>query len=222
MSEIATIKDNFRGDWETEASPGQHRSLRVREAHVARLIKDNEQCSLCQGSNHFQGSTGGFVELTSNKRMDYRAYTYWLHQPKKFQPEAVVRAKYMCTDCGGTGTRPAGLVFGMFVPDRIEFVTRPGAKMVGLSKGCEGFVVSSNEGPKRRAGKRTTGYYATTNVGGEGLVVRGFIDELVRLKIIPGAEMFSEFALFKTPLRVDSKRFRGIAKFSIERLKRSS
>jgi hypothetical protein len=219
-AELETLKKNFRGDWDTEATKGQRRNQRVREQHVTRLLKECEDCSTCKGRNHFQGSTGGFVELTDGRKIDYRTYTYWLHQPGKFNPLQLVRARYMCTGCGGSGHLPIGQVFGMFVAQRVEYVTRPGDNVVYLSKTISDFTIADKDDEAtRRAGKRRPGYYAMTNTGSPSLAIQRAVEHLRSAKLIAGAEIFGGFAVFKKPIRIDAKRFRGMARFSIDRLR---
>src|SRR6478609_12224672 len=103
---IASMKAAFKGDFVTEAPRGLKRFEEVRLRTIAELEAEMKACEECKGKGSIKAGTGGEVALKDGRVWDYRTYNYWLHQPKKFDPETMVAEVEMCETCGGKGDLP--------------------------------------------------------------------------------------------------------------------
>ena len=208
---IDAQKDLFKGDWKTEAPRSMHRFEETRLKHIARLEAECKGCKECGGKGKIKGGTGGHVKLVDGRKWDYRTYNYWLHQPGKFKAEELVASKEMCETCGGTGELPAGRIFGMFIPERIEYILE-GDEDKEAIKALKGMrLVKMTEvakEAKRKCGKRKPGgVYAVTSSTGDGVSAREAVE-----KWAPGAkvELNGNFVRFLRDVPIAEKRFRGM------------
>lgn len=211
---IDSAKKRFAGDWETEATDGMKRFESVREAKIDKLEQECEDCAACGGKGKLKGGTGGSVTLKDGRKWDYRTFNYWLHQPTKFHAESMVATKAMCEKCGGTGEMPEAKLFGVFAPQRVEYIMRgdetkdelAALKEFGLVR-PEALKVEH----KRKCGYRKPGgVYAVTDKVGTGVT-----DEMVKALRERGVDtgavdITGNFIKFAKPIKVDVKRFRGI------------
>jgi hypothetical protein len=222
-AEIAKFKSHFKGDedFEVFASKGQKRSVAVREAKIKKIAAEMEICGLCVGKGNLEGGTGGHVVLKDGTKLDYRAFNYWLHQPKKFNVEDV-KERAMCSTCGGTGKLPRSKVFGMFLPENIEYILKDGedaAKLEAVKdfKHVEMVVVAKEA--KRGCGKRHAGgVYAVTSPDASSKKAKKALQELIDAGVIKPAatEIHGNFVRFLEPIEVPIKRFRGIKTWGLD------
>jgi len=219
---IADIKARF-DDFDSEASAGAKRSVKVRLARQARLAEDTAKCPICAGEKSYQGGTGGYVVLKDGSKMDHRQYNYWLHQPGRFDDSTVVE-RHQCEHCGGKGTKPCAKVFGMFVPDRVEYILtgdESNELIDELKKHRVTLVPGSvlKTETKRGCGYRHTGgYYAVTSPEGTTKAVKSQVDKLIKSGVVKpdGVELHGSFVRFVTPVEIDSKRFRGVKTWALD------
>lgn len=173
------------------------------------------------------GGTGGQVHVhaaTGTSTWDYRRYNYWLHQPQHFDPSKVTLEKHMCETCGGIGRLPLGKVFGMFVPQNIEYIVGNEAKEAVTKKAKEAGAKLVTEAEvkleaKRGCGKRRGGgVYVVTSPKGNSKNVKEAVATLVEEgKLDPQAvEINGQFAHFIRPVPIDAKRFRGIKRWNLD------
>ena len=216
---VASIVAGFKGEFATEAPRALVRSKELRERDADALAKECDECKACSGKGKLKASTGGSVELVDGSVWDYRTYNYWLHQPKKFHVETSVANKEMCETCGGTGELPDAKIFGMFMPERIEYIAT-GDESAEELKTMKGFNIVKKEAlkaeSKRKCGTRKPGgvYVVTsaTSAGGDALVEDAIKAGLVKKD---GAEVHGNFVRFTRPVLVNSKRFRGLKKIEL-------
>jgi hypothetical protein len=219
---IEKIKAHF-GDFEAEAPAGKKRSVKVRQAKITKLVDAVNNCELCDANCEVHAGTGGQVLLKDGTVMDYRQFNYWLHQPTKWDASQVER-KSQCTNCGGTGQLPNAKVFGMFVPDRVEYIVTGEETKEQLDEMKKSKVellpasVIKTE-PKRGCGYRKAGgYYAVTVPGAGSDDAKRAVDELIESGAIKpeGIELHGSFIRFLSPIEVDIKRFRGIKTWALD------
>jgi len=206
------------------------RSIDLRIANRVKKIAEKEQeiekCADCNGTLEINGGTGGAVTFNNGVEMDYRKYNYYLHQPNRWtaDSEQGVKDITMCERCGGTGRLPEGYVFGLFVPNAVEYVLRP-EDNEAVKKRMEsgGFkTVGTRQVAievKRRCGLRKHGgMYVVTNADADDKNAKAVADELVEKGLIDPAEVeiTGSFIEFLAPVRIDSKRFRGIKRWSLD------
>jgi hypothetical protein len=179
-----------------------------------------------------EGGTGGQVHVSngeglSTERWDYRKYNYWLHQPKRFNADNVLD-KEMCETCGGTGRLPDAKVFGLFLPDAVEYIlkaedTEAVKEQMEKDRGFQTVsesVVKLEK--KRKCGIRHPGgVYVVTDVRkgtGPSKSAKEVVEQLVADEIISpeGIEINGSFVRFLNPIDVDVKRFRGIKRWSLD------
>jgi len=177
-----------------------------------------------------EGGTGGHALVTKGEgldteRWDYRKYNYWLHQPKVFNASDVL-SKEMCECCGGTGRLPDAKVFGLFIPDAVEYILKAEDTELVKDKmeGERGFRTVTEQlvkvEPKRKCGKRHPGgVYVVTDVKeGETKSAKEVVEQLVKDGIVTpeGVEINGSFIRFLNPIDVEVKRFRGIKRWSLD------
>src|SRR6185312_10967214 len=173
--------------WELMAPEGDRRYVALREAKIRTLDERDAACVICEGRASVETGTGGHVLLVDDDVWDYRRYNYWLHQPTKFDPDLVVE-KHMCPACGGTGEMPNAQVFGVFVPERIEYIMsgeEDEEKLEAVKDfapvGPEALVVEK----KRKCGKRRPGgVYVVTTSEGAPKAAHKALDELVEKGLV--------------------------------------
>lgn len=209
-----------------EETPGTKlRILRTREQRIAKLRAEIKACSLCAGELTYRGGTGGRVVFEDGKVWDYRRFNYWLHQPKKFDPEtAGISERIMCSHCGGNGVRPKGVVFGMFLPEQIEYVLKGDEEKKFLDEISSfhkvPFESIHREAPRGCGKRKPGGVYAVTAAKPSKAVAKrtkAALDELVARGVVKPSEarVHGSFVEFMVSVPIDSKRFRGIAKFDV-------
>lgn len=172
------------------------------------------------------GGTGGTV-IVDGEVWDYRRYNYWLHQPGKWNPDDhKVDTTGMCKACGGTGRVPVGQVFGLFVPQQLEYILKSEdnaevkAKMEAMGiKVVETKVIKAET--KRGCGfRKPGGVYAVTKEGEEDKeATKAAIEALVKGgHITPeGADVKGGFIKLLTPIDIPAtKRFRGIRRWALD------
>ena len=196
---------------------GIKRSFRTRNERVCEIETEMATCALCRGKLTVEGATGGHVLLKSGTKMDYRQYNYWLHQPTKFDPTTVAE-KHMCENCGGTGQIPDAQIFGLFVPETVEYIVKGDETEDELAKVAKFSAVpfaSIKLETERKCGYRKAGgvYAVTSPIGTpEGAAVAkklmdsGLVDS-------DGIELHGNFIRLLNPVKVSEKRFRGIKHF---------
>jgi len=220
QAEVDTIKSRFE-DFAKEAPAGKKRSVRIREAKIVKLSEASGACEDCGGTGKVESSTGGYVVLKDGSRMDYRQYNYWLHQPKKWD-DSKVKERHQCEECGGKGLLPDGKVFGMFVPDRVEYIVSGEETKEKMEEVKDFAAVSKSElvlEPRRGCGKRKVGgVYAVTVPGEDSKKAQKAVDELVESGIIEpeGVDLHGSFVRFLNPIAIDEKRFRGIKSWALD------
>lgn len=233
ISEMAGLRKSvddmlkaFKGDFDTEAPRSLQRSKEVREKAVAALAQECDECEECGGKGKIKASTGGTVKLVDGRVWDYRTYNYWLHQPRKFHPETMVESKEMCETCGGTGELPDAKIFGMFMPERIEYIAT-GEETKEALKAMKGFTIvkrtSLEKEAKRKCGVRKPGgVYVVTSAAAEGGAK--LLEDAVKAGLVKpdGAEVHGNFIRFTRPVSVAEKRFRGLKRIDLSTVKEAA
>lgn len=216
QGEADAVSKRYAGD---EVPRGKARIVEIRQARIAKARAAMAQCELCEGEGTFECGTGGYVVRADKSRMDYRTYNYWMRQPHKFDSAREVTERHMCEECGGTGKRPAAVVFGAFVPG-IEVVVSGREHEIAREQ-IEKFdarvsLAAAAKEPERKGGQREPGYYAVAKVGKPGKRAIAVAKELVARRAVKGVEVIGDFVLFGKPVKVGSlKRFRGVKRFGL-------
>ena len=202
------------------------KGLKKLHAKVDKLVAKKAACANCEGKGHYRAGTGGYVLLSDGTRWDYRKYNYWLHQPAKWTPNDNVASLNMCDHCGGTGRMPEAKVFGMFLPQAVEYIVPEGAtdELKERMKERNFKLVSETQAlkeGKRGCGKRIAGgVYVVTESETEASpeAVRAAVNELVESGVIKpeATELHGNFVRFLDPVDVEVKRFRGIKRWSLD------
>lgn len=212
--------DEVRKRYGDEEPPrGKARIIEIREARIARAREAMAACEVCEGEGSFECGTGGYVVRKDGSRMDYRTFNYWMRQPHKFDVEREIVEKHMCEECGGTGKRPAAVVFGAFVPT-IE-VVKSGREIDIVLEQIERFecltAADVEREPERKGGQREPGYYAVAGARKPSKFALAAAKELVQRRVVKGEpEVIGDFILFAKPVKVSElKRFRGVKRFGL-------
>jgi hypothetical protein len=217
-----------RADFDANASGSQQRSVKLRESKIDQLENESTECELCDGLGSYKAGTGGHVETQDGEHVDYRTYNYWLHQPKKSGDFLdTITEKEMCGHCGGTGKLPCAKIFGMFVPEDVEYIVSGDETEEVLAKIKEFTKVSAKAvaaEPKRGCGKRKPGgTYVVTSpdrsaTTASHAAVKDALAELVKQGIVDpeATDIKGSFVRFLEPIEVDVKRFRGIKSYSLD------
>lgn len=220
--EIEAIKSKF-DDFEKEAPRAAKRKVELRSKKLAALREENEDCAECAGDGEIETGTGGHVVLRDGTIWDYRRYTYWRNQPKKFDFRSEVVETAMCEHCGGRGYTPKGVIFGAFLPEKIEYIVEGGEdekkleaiKAAGAKKVSKKTLATELErkcGRRRPGGTYLVTTVETTTERAEDLVKRLVEDGHIEAS---GADVNGSFVRF-SPISIDAKRFRGIARYSLD------
>lgn len=216
---IASMKAAFKGDFVTEAPRGLKRFEEVRLRTIAELEAEMKACEECKGKGSIKAGTGGEVALKDGRVWDYRTYNYWLHQPKKFDPETMVAEVEMCETCGGKGDLPNAQIFGVFAPERVEYIAR-GDETKEELEALKGFRIVEKDvlktEAKRKCGVRKAGgVYAVTSA--EGADGDKLLQDAIKAGLVKpdGAEVHGSFIRFGRPVPVAEKRFRGLKKINL-------
>ena len=223
--------DAVRKRYGDESPPRQkERIIEIREARIAKARAESAACELCEGEGAFECGTGGYVVRKDGSRMDYRTYNYWMRQPGKFDVEREIALRggdrHMCGECGGTGKRPATVIFGAFVPT-IEVVLKGRENEIVLEQ-IERFerltAADVAHEPERKGGKRGPGYYAVARAGKPSKRATEVARELVARRVAKGDhEVIGDFIVFAKPVKVAGlKRFRGVKRFELGHQQRAS
>lgn len=220
---VMKVRSRFE-DFIAEAPRGQKRFVEIREEKINKLEDACSECETCEGAGQLAAGTGGKVVLRDGKTMDYRAFNYWLHQPSKFDPNKEVRSRHMCRHCGGTGTLPDAKVFGMFIPQDIEYILT-GDESEKALESVKDFTkvdgASLKLEARRKCGYRKPGgVYVVTSTKGDKKRTRAAVKDLVERGLVSAdsAEIHGAFVRFTCPIRIDAKRFRGIARMPLDKL----
>lgn len=237
QKEIQDLEDNAKGVQESidkgvcDAEGGQADIDRINKLIERRAQKALKlQGEISGMSDQVEGGTGGHATVANgeglkSERWDYRKYNYWLHQPQKFNI-ANVLDKEMCETCGGTGRLPDAKVFGLFLPDAVEYILKAEDTEVvkDQMEKERGFRTVEERlvkvEAKRKCGKRHAGgvYVVTDTKEGESKSAKEIVEQLVTDGIISpeGVEINGSFVRFLNPIDVDVKRFRGIKRWSLD------
>jgi hypothetical protein len=228
QEEADAVKKTYQGE---PIPRGKARIIEIREMHIANARAAMKSCEVCDGTGSHECGTGGYVVRKDGSRMDYRAYNYWMRQPKKFDAEREIVERHMCEACGGIGKHPAGAVFGAFVPS-VEVVVN-GREHEVVREKIEAFEQVSlsevskeperNDGSSRRGGKRRPGYYAVARAGRPTKRAQALAAELVAQRAVRGdCEVIGDIVLFAKPVRLSElKRFRGLKRWTLPALRRA-
>lgn len=216
-AELTKLKE-FADDEATALPPARLRTWLRTQKKLEALRALQSKCDVCSGTRLVYAGTGGWVQLKNGDKYDYRWYTYWrnLARPEIFDFKKDVLHAHMCVACGGTGASPNARVFGLFVPERIEYI----AELGDAPDKLEVIVTSATIIPasalllesKRKCGVRKPGgVYVVTSVAGDAAAASRALKKVEELGIDPGAaELHGSFVRFVRPVSIREKRFRGI------------
>jgi hypothetical protein len=188
-------------------------------------------CPDCEGTGKTVDASGGQVLLPSGKTMTF--IEYWGHRkhPKKYPELAPVEGEpepefHRCEICGGTGSIPLGKIYGLFVPQGLEYVLRgtdtEKVKEEVESAGARAVTMVEVETERRRGcGFRKPGgtYLVTRTSGLPPPAIEKVVEELVSKGMIDpeAVEVKGAFVRFLSPVPIPGvKRFRGIKRWSMD------
>jgi hypothetical protein len=199
-----------------------HRRAHTLEGHVAIAQDAKDGCSECFGAGEIEDvGTGGYITI-DDQRIDYRRVNYALHH-EGFELVAA-DSVHMCEHCGGTGQLPDGRVFGLFVPDAVEYVLKPTdsatIKAEAAARSFRPVSMRAVEGePSRGCGRRHPGYYVVTEgAAGDDSRAREVVADLIAKDVIDpnDVEVKGSFVRFLAPVDIaGTKRFRGIKRWNL-------
>lgn len=177
-------------------------------------------CERCFGSGDVEEGTGGQVVFEDGEAWDYRKYMYHRNQPKKWTDadKGGIAVMKRCEHCGGFGRIPNGKVFGLFVPEAVEYIDAGDEdktkemEEAGFKTVTKTTLVTEK---RRGCGKRKPGgvYVVTrtetTSTAGVEAIKDLGLDEAA-------CEVRGNFVQFHTPIDIaGTKRFRGLAKWEM-------
>ncbi len=184
-----------------------------------------QECKACFGAGKAMVGTGGTLEV------DGKVWTQrqWMGAMRrgvgKFNPkDHQIEKDSVCPECGGFGWMPCGKVFGMFVPQQLEYILRDSdTEKVRADMEAAGFVIKTTTEVhaelRRGCGKRQPGgVYAVTKTGLDESKVQGYIKALVDAGKIDPANVDAKgfFVEFLTPIEISGeKRFRGMKRWDL-------
>ena len=198
------------------------------DKRIKKREERKETCHRCHGSGRTFSGTGGSMMFNDGTEMDYRQYMYWKRQPKKWtsaEHGGVFEAD-QCENCGGTGMRPLGYVFGVFVPSKIQYILKPeDDEMVKKTMEEKGFelippAMLALELP-RGCGKRKNGGFYVVADHEKGTVTESSLLKRTKELVDGGfvksdeVEITGNFARFLCPVEISDRRFRGLKKWSL-------
>lgn len=201
----------------------QQRVVDTAESHISQLEKEREGCADCNGRGRIEAGTGGNVHLRDGQVWDHRRYVYWRNrnQLERFDFRKDVRKVYLCKDCGGRGVLPNGKVFGLFVPDRIEYIAHPGEDKSAIKElEAAGVSIVSLAAAKKEAprgcGRRKAGgfYVVTTPKMGGSKAAKETAKKLAELGV-SDVELSGSFIKFGDEIPIKDKRFRGVKRWKL-------
>lgn len=204
---------HFASERATALAPGLKKRLDkiVAKKHAIEIDIDN--CDECLGAQVVMAGSGGKVEFNNGETWDYRKYNYWLHQPKIWSPamEDGIAVCARCEECGGTGKRSVGVVFGMFIPEVLELVV---SEAVGYDEPLPSGVslvpehVVKAEKVRGCGRRKRGGFYVRTEPTEE--------EKVAKHGSVPTAMIKGNFGSFLSRYDIGAKRFRGLKRFPIE------
>jgi len=202
------------------------RKIGNREKKQEQLTEDMDNCADCNGTQKMTAGTGGNVTFHNGQSMDYRKYNYFLHQPKFWVPENLggIKDKEMCEHCGGTGRLPDGVVFGMFVPSAVEYILKPEdddaikEQMKDAKIRTVSAVQVATEAQRKCGVRHAGGVYVVTDTTEDGSKPKEIVEELIAKGLIEpaGVDVKGNFVEFLAPVSIETKRFRGIKRWSLD------
>jgi hypothetical protein len=195
-----------------------------RHQKMEELLKAQNECKTCNGMGKLLTGTGGKAVFNNGVEYDYVKYNYWLHQPQNWTPAELggLKEDGMCQTCGGTGRLPQGKIFGMYLPSAIEYVLKPeDSELVKKEMEAKNIkvVVETAQVLKRGCGfRKAGGVYAVTYVKDNTKDAKKVVKELVEKGLVDPKEVKinGNFIEFLAPIEINSKRFRGIKKWSLD------
>lgn len=226
QAELEELTAKFASEEAMMKSGFGARSHRIRTGKIEKLQAECDACAVCEGKGKAKLGSGGYVKVDMGKgeikTWDYRTYNYWLHQPEHFDKNCVVE-NHMCESCGGLGTVPRGFIRGMFIPERIEYISKNNESATTL-EAIDGFEIIPPDAlkreHKRKCGTRKPGgVYAVTKVGKPTKAAKKAVEVLVEQGLIEedSCEVFGSFVVFKDPIDISgTKRFRGIKSWPLD------
>lgn len=210
-----------------EKGSKERKSLETRAENAAKrqaAAEDEiEGCDQCLGTGKLRAGSGGKVTFNNGETWDYRRYNYFLHQPKKWtaDEEGGIAEEKMCECCGGKGELPKGVVFGLIVPERFEYITDGSAER-DAAMAARGFTVVSagalkEEAPRKCGRRKPGGVYAVTSSARKGpspALAAAFEAGVSALEV----EVHGDFVTFLKPISIPGhKRHRGLARFTLSK-----
>lgn len=207
----------------------------VKEKALSRIDKRLDKvfeairmCYRCHGTRTTISGTGGVVMFNDGSEMDYRQYMYWKRQPGKWNESyngAVLNIE-QCEECGGAGVRPLGVVFGMFVPSKIQYILKPGDdEEVRKSLEEKGFEIVypealAKELPRGCGRRKSGGFYVIADSKRDSVSESDLLKktkELIDAGLLDNekVEITGSFARFLSPVEIGERRFRGMKKWSL-------
>lgn len=219
QEEIEDLLDSIDDDSSEKDRRRVHLFASKRMKKIETYRERKNECS-CK-NNKTVGGSGGLVTFGNGKKWDYRKYNYWLHQPEKWTPEKMggVVKKEICQSCGGTGIISDAKIFGLFLPDRVEYIANTDddkKKKKEIEKQKVRFITQRELSQEilRECGERVEG--GSYLVSDDTERTRALIRELQRKQIIKRKEVkvYGGFIEFNEPVEMELKRFRGLKKWS--------
>ncbi len=187
-------------------------------ARCEKLDEEMDGCERCLGTKEITAGSGGTVVFEDGSVWDHRRYMYHRNQPKKWTAadKGGIAVNKRCERCGGSGRLPNGKVFGLVVPEAIEYV-ESGNVDKDKAMADRGFKIVTATmlkcELKRKCGVRKPGgVYAVTAPGSESTAGGEAADALG----INEVEVKGNFVQFMTPVDISgTKRFRGLARWEL-------
>lgn len=234
-----TVAGNLDIELETvggeEGSNRKDRKLK-RIGKMIKVLADTK-CLTCgkYGVEGDQGTleagTGGRVQYALGVYGDYRTYNYWLHRPRAFAEmsggetiDTQVTSKEMCEACGGTGKLPDAKVYGLFVPEGIEYIVKDGDTGAFVDELATRGIRTVSALELRREGKRGCGYrkpggyYVVTSSASYTAYNDSIVRELLAKGVVASEAdaLTGSFVPFIEPVEVAVKKFRGIKRWALD------
>lgn len=225
QAEVEALREEYKSAKEDKERQSAKRKGERRNEKIQALKDANKTCAVCEGKGSYTGGTGGSIRI-DGRLVDYRQYNYWLHQPKKWKPEDHNLTDHtQCEHCGGTGRMPEGKVFGLFLPEGVDYILKDSdtdkVKHEMESKGFD--TVDSTtlvREVKRGCGKRKQGgYYVVTRQGNKpNQTAQEVVDRLVKAGVVnpDGVEVKGSYVNFVNPIDINVKRFRGLKRWNLD------
>ncbi|KKN79954.1 hypothetical protein LCGC14_0334620 [marine sediment metagenome] len=200
---------------------------KVKDAPEGQILRGREpdrnpvECERCHGAGEVTEGTGGTVYVDGN-RMHYKAFVGSLRHGL-VRDDHVIRFEMQCEVCSATGNVPLAMLCGLFIPQGIEYILRPGDAAEAMKKLREAGIQIVTPGALaremlRKCGRRAEGgVYIVTDPSADPKLSKSAIDDLVAKEFIkPGeVEVQGAFASFIRPIPIVQKRFRGVKRIKI-------